>query len=177
MIAWRRVKEDLSLSRIERAQFLHHAAWRLLEEAWGNGESIGRIGRDKYNKPYLIDHPDVHFNLSHCDGMVACAMSLRVIGIDIEYIRPLNQSVLRKVCSMEEQEAVWQSENPDEYFFRLWTLKESYIKAVGKGLSLSMKNINFILGDYGEIQSNQTAYKFSQMRLGEKFILSVCEKI
>ena len=191
MIAWRHVASE-HLNKTSEAQVLHQVAWQLLGELlpiYIRKQSINlsykdkkkgvdwvKIARDAFNKPYLPEYPMVQFNLSHCKGMVACIISSKAVGIDVEPIRPFHPAVMRKVCSHEEQKLIEEASCQEESFFRLWTLKESYIKAVGKGLRLSMKQVCFQWTPDGQIISNQPEYQFRQVILENQFILSICEK-
>ncbi|MBE6024304.1 MAG: 4'-phosphopantetheinyl transferase superfamily protein [Cellulosilyticum sp.] len=136
-----------------------------------------RIKRDCFNKPHLVDYPDIYFNLSHCKGMVACIIHSRPVGVDVEYMRDFTAPVMGKVCSIEEQNWIRESENPEEAFFRLWTLKESYIKTIGLGIQFPMKQVQFKLQSSGKIESNQKGYRFRQIKIGDTFILASCEKV
>lgn len=144
-----------------------------------------------YGKPYLPEYPNIHFNISHCDGMVVCGIHDRKIGVDVERIRPCSGSLLAKVLSEEEQTAfdkrltdgrmeLRRSYTP-ELFFRYWTLKESYLKATGAGLSVPMKNISFSWKqDNGteKIICSQPGFEFHQICLDGAYVLAVCvEKI
>lgn len=95
-----------------------------------------------YGKPYFAQHPKVHFSLSHCDAGVVCAFSEHRIGVDIECIRPFDSLMAKHVLTPEEVAIVLSSARPDLVFTALWTLKESWIKAVGEGLHYSMQNVS-----------------------------------
>jgi 4'-phosphopantetheinyl transferase len=92
----------------------------------------------------------LRFNLTHTQGLVAIAVtSGREVGIDAEWVdrelawRTLAPSVFadREVAHLE---SVTESEQRAA-FFRYWTLKESYVKARGKGLSIPLKDFRFVL--------------------------------
>jgi 4'-phosphopantetheinyl transferase len=107
-----------------------------------------------YGRPRLADGQIIkplHFNLSHTAGMVACAISRSEdIGIDIENIeRRVNTLQLAKGAFARteiERLTLLNGIGERELFFRLWTLKEAYIKARGMGLSLSLKEFWFEFG-------------------------------
>lgn len=95
----------------------------------------------EHGKPTIIGHEDIHFNLSHCKTAVACAISDAPIGIDIESIRPVKESVVRYSMSDEEAKQIFESANPDIEFTKLWTKKESVLKLTGEGINDNMKSV------------------------------------
>ena len=103
----------------------------------------------EHGKPYLCDHKNIHFNISHCKGLVACALSDEPIGLDVEQIQDIKDSLPKRVLSKEEQEFLAEYREDEaqylELFFRFWTLKESYIKWDGRGFSKEPRNISFEL--------------------------------
>ena len=54
-----------------------------------------------HKKPTLAAYPDIHFNISHCHGLVACAFAPFPVGIDVEPIRPLRDHRLHRVLTPE----------------------------------------------------------------------------
>ena len=56
-----------------------------------------------HKKPTLAAYPDIHFNISHCHGLVACAFAPFPVGIDVEHIRPFRDHLLHRVLTPEEQ--------------------------------------------------------------------------
>ncbi len=109
------------------------------------------LEKEELGKPFLKNYPQVHFNISHGKDMVVCGVGTSPLGVDVEAIRPVKRSMSRRVLTPGEQIFLEESEkNGGENgwyrdFFRLWTLKESYVKAVGKGLSIDFTTLEFIL--------------------------------
>jgi 4'-phosphopantetheinyl transferase len=107
---------------------------------------------DEHGRPHLPSQPpnapDLRFNLTHTDGLVACALSVgREVGVDAEHINRLVTHDLperffspREVADLR---ALPKSEQ-DAVFFDYWTLKEAYIKARGLGLSLPLRHFTFV---------------------------------
>jgi 4'-phosphopantetheinyl transferase len=99
-------------------------------------------------KPYLKDYPDIHFNISHCNGAVACIFSDMAVGLDIQEMREMSDSILNKVCSNEEIEQIQSSAEPTLEFCRVWSVKEALSKLSGKGIvfgdikTLSPRGVN-----------------------------------
>ncbi|ACN17368.1 Ffp [Desulforapulum autotrophicum HRM2] len=96
-------------------------------------------------KPGITDIP-IQFNLSHSKGLTACAVVLESqIGIDVEDIsRKVDLKIARRFFSKQESEYLGKTIEK-ETFFDFWTLKESYIKAKGKGLSIPLNKFSFTI--------------------------------
>lgn len=107
--------------------------------AFGFYESDMSYGHTDKGKPFFLNAPDIHFNISHSSSKVAVALSDREVGCDIEEISDIDLAVAERYFHRAEYEAIM-AENGQEKrwraFFRYWTLKESYMKATGIGLSL-----------------------------------------
>lgn len=82
----------------------------------------------------------IFFNLSHSKNMVICAVSDKVVGCDIEQISEAPERVVDRFFGETEigylSKFVGQEKNKE--FYRLWTMKESYMKMTGEGMSLAL---------------------------------------
>ena len=108
--------------------------------------------------------------------MAVAAICNSEIGIDVENIREYRPRVAKKVFSERENMILQASENPNETFFRIWTLKESFVKAIGIGISYPMKTCEFLLNDNGFSVNGCDGFTFRQIIVNDKFICSVCVK-
>lgn len=108
--------------------------------------SYGSVG-----KPFLKDYPEVFFNLSHSGNHVFCAISNREVGCDVERIRPADLKVANRFFSPAECRTIENAPEEDRntIFSRIWTLKESFIKNVGQGLSMPLNEFTIHLCDEG----------------------------
>ena len=112
------------------------------------------VARGEHGKPFLAGQ-SIFFNLSHAGEYAMCAVSDCEIGCDIERIDPeINLAIAdRYFC---EDEARWMREGGTDAvgrFFRLWTLKESLMKATGKGFALSPRSFSFCMdGDVPRLE-------------------------
>jgi 4'-phosphopantetheinyl transferase len=106
-----------------------------------------------HGKPLLAERfarSGLHFNLAHCEEVALLAVTRgRVVGVDLERIRALAgaRELADCFCSPRES-AQFQSLPPSELdaaFFRLWTRKEAWLKAIGQGIgqSLEMVEVSF----------------------------------
>ena len=100
------------------------------------------IKKDKYGKPYL---ENFEYNISHDNEIVIIDWNdTQPIGIDIVYInRPINIASFKTCFTKNENESIKNKED----LLKLWCLKESYIKAVGKGLMINLNTIAFKFED------------------------------
>lgn len=156
----------------------HRLGRKLLE--YGLKKEFGRsyiVTEEANHKPFLLEAPHIDFNISHTMGLVVCAIGNRDIGIDAELIRPFEERLLRRVCSKKEQDYVLEVDDiqiREERFFRLWTLKESFVKAIGRGIAFSLKDISFTIEENGIIKSSVQGFRYAQVKVSQKYILSVC---
>jgi 4'-phosphopantetheinyl transferase len=138
----------------EKDRSVFVAAHALLRYALGlifEADKI-RFRVDTYGKPVLdlpIDH-DVHFNLSHTRGMAVCAICRGChVGVDVEEINHNvdMETLAREYFAAVEHQLVVTTppENRAETFFRLWTLKEATVKAIGTGLWSRLADFAFTL--------------------------------
>ena len=66
------------------------------------------------------------------------------VGIDIERMKPLNFAEFRSYMTTEEWNTMQEVSDQLEYFYELWTVKESVIKGEGKGLSIPLLDIHWV---------------------------------
>jgi 4'-phosphopantetheinyl transferase len=132
---------------------LFHGALRALLEGY-TGEPAAQIvlRRDGNGKPRLSGPTRLKFNMSDSGGIAVYAFALDcAVGVDVEAIRPLRDDRLRAIarvafCAAETAE-LW-SLPPGERlpaFYRGWTRKEAYVKAVGEGLSMPLDRVRVSL--------------------------------
>ncbi len=116
----------------------------LAPEAW-------RFQVNAYGKPSPEPECGLRFNLSNSPGLVVCLVSHGVeVGVDLEpyeraaEIAQLSGTVFSPL-ELSQFEELHGTEKTDRAL-SLWTLKESYIKARGMGLSLPLNKISFLFG-------------------------------
>ncbi|MBN4075661.1 MAG: hypothetical protein COA71_09705 [SAR86 cluster bacterium] len=124
------------------------------------------FARNAYGKPRLASFEKslpISFNLSHTNGLSVLAVSQgNDLGVDAEYLT-------RKVDIMKLADRYFSKQEYselealdvrafDERFFKLWTLKEAYIKACGMGLAIPLRDFSF------SFSSNEIAVNFAEER-------------
>lgn len=145
---------------------------------------------NQYGKPELKNSP-VKFNLSHSGGVAAVAIGGSTepteelaIGIDVEsivahkdivdiafnYFSPSECDILRATDEALQK----------EMFYQFWTLKETYIKAIGKGLSIDLNSFGFSFNKqtisvdhFGNQIEDTKTWSFMQARIYEQHLLAL----
>ena len=133
-------------------------------------------------KPYLSGCSHFFFNVSHAGDWVVAAFSDHEVGIDVERIKKINYNVAEQFFSQNENDHLSELEGAEklDYFFDLWTMKESYLKYTGKGLSeplnsftVSRSGDSFILK---HSRLNEEVF-LKQYYLQEGYKLAVCSGV
>lgn len=149
-------RERAAQFRLEAPRTLYQAAHAFLRQVLSLYAPIPAqawcFSNNLYGKPYITNshYEHIHFNLSHTEGLVACAVAHNItVGIDIERIKPMDDlaSVARYTFAPSEAEAVLaisDSIQQRQRFFTYWTLKEACLKAWGTGFSLPPQSFTLI---------------------------------
>ena len=111
--------------------------------------------KNHYGRPEVIlpeRLPPIRFNISHTDGLIACAVVLKQdIGVDVEDImrREVSLDLANRFFSEKEVNSLQQLPKDKMWnrFYDYWTLKESYIKARGMGLSIPLDQFSFHISE------------------------------
>lgn len=144
-----RIREQIAAFRFEADRRRETASQWLLRYGllleWGRdpGEPALRFG--VRGKPYLLDDPELFFNISHSGQYALCAFDHSEIGADVQEIRPVKDSVFKYALNPIEKEELARSDDRLNDFFSLWAMKESVMKFTGLGLGLPLKTFSVTL--------------------------------
>ncbi len=121
----------------------------------GQSPEALQFEKNSYGKPHLVGRP-LRFNLSHSKQKVALAITQSVdVGVDIQHhdTKVELEAIAKRFFAAEE--VGWfertSKENQLNLFYKIWSLKEAYMKAVGMGMSLPLSSFAFAENDQGEI--------------------------
>ena len=167
-------REQALRYRHERDRRLNVAAYRLLHRALMTEYGINELPQFTYDsngKPALAGYPDIHFSMSHCRVAVACAVSDRPVGIDIETLDHYSDRDDHRDSSCDEESVhvppddcrILESHYPNAAFTRLWTMKESLFKLTGDDCG----------GDIARMLQESTRYRFTTVN-HPQFIVTDC---
>lgn len=96
----------------------------------------------KNGKPILRDYSNIHFSLSHCLNAVACAVSGKEIGVDVQEIVPVSDGLAKRVLTTKEYDVFKAAENPYRKFCEYWVVKESFLKKTGDGIGTDLSELS-----------------------------------
>lgn len=124
--------------------------WRIWTELGLPNDRIV-LATNRYGKPELAAHPRFHFNISHAGEWTAAVFDRAPVGIDIERIAQIDTGTFASHFTKKEQSFVRASGSTAkerlERFYDIWTRKESYVKAIGTGLSMPLDSFCVMAGD------------------------------
>ena len=178
-------REKVDRLRAGAAKRLSLCAGMLLTEALracGVAPADMELSEGAYGKPYLPRRPDVCFSLSHSGARAMCVTADKPVGCDIQESSPRDLRIAERFFSQEEQRVIFAQPSEAErqsMFFRVWTLKESFLKCIGLGLSLPLDAFSLFPED-DRIVLRQThddgQYAFLEPDAGAGYRSAVCIK-
>ncbi|UAC49646.1 4'-phosphopantetheinyl transferase superfamily protein [Bacillus aquiflavi] len=140
-----------------------------------------RLKQTKFGKPYLDLDSELHFNISHSGDWVVCAIDRQSVGVDVQEIIDIEYKEIAQNYFTEEEYLFIMNEsltNQLKKFYWIWTLKESYIKADGKGLSIPLKSFSFHISNPNDIKmltSNRLKEcYFKLFNIAPNYVMSAC---
>ena len=172
---WRRRKCDVFRFGADRWRSV--AAWellrRMLAEKGVSAEALP-VSEDEFGKPAFEASLGIHFNLSHGGERVMAAVDDRPVGCDVERIVPFDE-VMARGC-LTDKELTWvkmtsPGSDRDRAFIRLWVRKESYVKAVGRGMDLDPSMVS-ALG-----QPPTSGWTWQDFDFGDGHLGCLCRRI
>lgn len=112
------------------------------------------LGKPRVSGPVV--EPALEFSLSHTRGFVACAIGRAMaIGVDVERTdRRVSRADLGRMVFSDDEAAALDALPPGDRparLFELWTLKEAFVKATGRGLSQPVRALSFRFDGAGGI--------------------------
>lgn len=166
---WRRRRlERLRYAPAREASLGTGLLWRYVMERHGvDPEEPVRFLQA--GKPVFSGRSDLHFSLSHSGPYAMCAISDWPVGVDVQQIKAVHMSVARRFHFRERD---WLAEQPQDEqqraFFRIWTRKEAWVKAVSRDQLLSL--------DAEDVLHGAPGWQFGEYRLEEEYMAAVCAR-
>lgn len=137
-------REQALKFRFDEGRRLSLAVYLLLMEGLEKEYALTEppiFGYHPEGKPFIANHPEIHFNLSHSGTVALCAISDQPVGADVETNRKISPGLVNYTMSLNEQEQINTSPNPTMQFLHFWTKKEALLKLTGEGIRNDVKNV------------------------------------
>jgi len=127
----------------KRYVIVHGRLRKLLAQILNEPPEKISIKTAEHGKPYLVDTPELAFNLSHSANAMVVAVGWNCqLGVDIELCKPRTSLAgLVDKCFAKEEIAYWNKLSAAQQiaeFYRFWTRKEAFVKATGRGIGLGL---------------------------------------
>lgn len=126
---------------------ISHGILRLLLSKYLLAEPVDiQYDYNEFGKPFCRNNTKLYFNMSHSNQYVCYVFSeSAVVGIDLEYKKeiPELERFLSEIATPQEILALSTIKRAEKmnYVYKIWTIKEAFLKALGLGLSSSLLEI------------------------------------
>ena len=131
-----------------------------------------------YGKPYLKDSNAAYFNLSHSGNRVVVAVAGTEVGIDVEKIQSGIDGVVDTLYTEKELDYVRSARGRDydERMVHIWTMKESYCKFLGLGLSAGLEKfcVDPLEGTVTDKNGIIHGLRITSLPISDGYCVSVC---
>lgn len=157
----------------ERDRRLSLAVYQLLQEALK--KEYGIIDPPQFSfgangKPMLVDFPQIHFNLSHCNLAALCVVDKYPVGCDIEVVPEILDLDLCHYCfNDKETDAILSAPHPTIAFTEQWTKKEAFLKLTGEGLTDTLPTIL-------DTPLAQSVSFYTHVATNQSFVYTICSQ-
>ncbi|EJQ93985.1 cereulide biosynthesis 4'-phosphopantetheinyl transferase CesP [Bacillus cereus] len=136
------------------------------------------FARTREGKPYVDGEPLIHFNVSHAGDYILCAFASHPVGVDVEEVKEIAyEDIVQHCFTKQERQYIFQPiPSPLHRFYEIWTLKESYVKCVGKGLSIPLDSFSCVKGDSIKVFGKDVHEKYTcqQISIHPNYKVAVC---
>lgn len=163
----------------EKKQFTKLYLKQILKDEFQLNISDDDFGKNENGKPFL-KKSNLYFNLSHSNEYLIIAFGKIALGIDIEKRKNINSEMLSKrFFHPKEYQFVQAQKDTEEAFFRIWTLKESYIKWKGGSLPADLQKFRIEITK-NSLRAYETDRKVDKIFIKEykkeDYFIAVCSE-
>lgn len=152
----------------------------IIEELGIRNDNI-RFEKNSYGKPYIKEYTQFNFNISHSGNFVVCAIDNNPIGIDIEEVKYIEyEDIAKNFFTTNEFDYIAKNDPYSSLsrFYEIWTLKESFIKCCGQGLSIPLKSFSIEIDQYKNIRvvtdGKHKDYIFKSVNMEINYKIAIC---
>ena len=167
-------QEKINRIKFDSDKRLSLGAGILLKMALGE-YAEGAMLKNEHGKPYIPDCP-LKFSISHSGNYAVVATAECEIGCDIQEIKAEpSMKIADRFFRKSEQDYILGGDS-EERFFRLWVLKESYIKALGTGLATPLDSFEIAFENDKPYIKENSDYSLAEFHIADGYRFAVCAK-
>lgn len=170
-------REKIDKLALKKSKYLSLAVELLIRKAcedFGINYLEEEILFNENGKP-SFKNSSYFFNTSHSGNYALCVISDVEVGCDIEEIKEYKSKVADRCFTNKEKQYLEVSSNKDELFYRFWTLKESFMKCIGKGFVQPMNSFELDTKNEDIVIKGNDNYSFIEQK-HNNYRISVCLK-
>lgn len=162
---------NYSRSAIKAAQ--RDSGRQLVQQAQPFSLAYRRLGQ-----PYFPSQPELGVSISHTEQLVMVAVAPTAVGIDVEYVRPLVLSRIRRAFTAAEWSYLQTLVGAEQLHcaWRLWTAKEAVLKLVGCGLTQSPRQVVVQVPQFGQAVYKGCSYQLTALQLPDEYVGTLVQK-
>jgi len=148
----------------------------------GEGSPPVQVVADQCGQPLLPDAPWLHLSVAHAGNWATCAAGLEPVGVDVECVRSIGKETEAHLLSATEAEQASAFEGDDRRWLvcGLWTVKESFVKALGIGWEVAPESLTVRMVGDGEVRlvgpAGAEEYHFRLYPLDGDHLAALCSR-
>ncbi|WP_144558043.1 4'-phosphopantetheinyl transferase family protein [Shouchella miscanthi] len=167
------VREEDAIRSLCGSLLIKYILWKELQITKFN------LNYNKYGKPSIAEFPNFHYNLSHSHNWIVCATNNKEVGIDIEKIKEIDLGIAERFFTSAEFDDIKKMPTLNDKltrFYEFWTMKEAFIKNLGKGLSVPLNSFCIRQENNLYVTNDKSSklYYFKQPLIDTGYKLAVC---
>ena len=170
-------KEKIAKLSLKSSKYLSLGVELLIRKACEDFE-INYLNEEivlnEYGKP-SFNNAKYFFNTSHSGRYAFCVISDVEVGCDIEEIKEFKPRVAERFFTDKENLYLEVAPDKNDMFYRIWTLKESYMKCIGKGFAEPINSFELEFDGTNFVIKHKKDYSFIEQK-HENYRISVCLK-
>ena len=165
-----------------RSAVAHVLARKAIARRLRNGSAPAEVAVDRCGKPYLPSAPWLHVSLAHAGEWAVCATGSTPLGVDVESVRAMGEGTALHILSPNEvgELSACASADRQRRVCELWTVKESFVKALGIGWDLPPESLTVQILKDGEVvvegPEASGHHRFGRYALDADYLVALCAR-
>lgn len=150
------------------------AVKKLVARLSGEKEKTIAISAEKSGAPFLDDFSEMMISISHSERFAVAGVGIKKhrVAVDIEKIESGRMKTIGRVAFSDRELDELKGQN-DEWHYLAWTVKEAYLKYIGKGFAEGLKKVEFLNGSIYHHGKKAEGIVIDSKIMGENYAFTV----